>query len=291
MLKRWKTGKKWSVKTNQRWLLKKTIQMSTKVWNSFLLLICLFDRCFSLFDVDQNEIYHCTYRFGSDQIELEYNKLAHQWKILSIQSNFQLNRFESLKEFLSQFQSIENLSFDQQIQLIIKKFDQFFSGSIRFSSSRWIFPYRYSIRLEFHGIEIVWQRIISRRWNHISFETSFDIKSNSSRKFIKCQQHSLHIVRFVALSSSSSFFFLSNSIVFLFIENERFIPSPRLSLSYRRIIYSIVLNVKIKLKKNPMKIFSRKVQPVKFSFVLDENRWRNFLVYFVLNLRPLIYVV
>lgn len=172
---------------------------------------------------NENEVYHCTYRFGSDQIELQYDKLAHQWQILSIQSNFQLDRFESLKEFLSQFQSIDNLSFDQQIQLIIKKFDQFFSdlNSV---------PLKFFDNESFRDDEII---------SHLK------LPSTSNR---------------IRQESSSS----ANSIRYT-----SFIPSPRLSLSYRRVIYSIVLNVKI--KRTSFEKFSRL-----FRFQPSSNELRRF---------------
>ena len=77
----------------------------------------------------EREICHCTYRYGNEQLELAYHSAAHRWDILSVQSVHTADQLEPLNGFLAQFDSIEHLSFDQQIQLIIKKFDQFFSGS------------------------------------------------------------------------------------------------------------------------------------------------------------------
>lgn len=67
---------------------------------------------------EDNQVFDCIYQYDDNQIQLEYRLI---WKIISTESNF-----EELNILLKDINYTMNLSFEEQIQLIIDKFDQYF---------------------------------------------------------------------------------------------------------------------------------------------------------------------
>jgi len=72
--------------------------------------------------------FHCIYIYDKYQIQLEYFILNGIWKIISQNLNFEEQI--KLNILLEDINQNNNLSFDQQIQFIINKFDQYFYGNL-----------------------------------------------------------------------------------------------------------------------------------------------------------------
>jgi hypothetical protein len=67
--------------------------------------------------------YDCIYRFGIHRIKLEFDLTSGLWRTIPLES------YEQEEHMLhSSFHGIEFLTLDQQIQIIIKHYDQHFAG-------------------------------------------------------------------------------------------------------------------------------------------------------------------
>jgi len=64
--------------------------------------------------------YNCIYRYETHRIKLEFDIKDGLWKIIPIEYNEQILN--------SIFDDIQFLTLDQQIQIIIKRLDQYFGG-------------------------------------------------------------------------------------------------------------------------------------------------------------------
>ncbi len=80
-----------------------------------------------LMNEETNSIIHCIYRYENNQIQLEYHISNQLWTIKS--------NLEEQKNLLKEINNTTNLSFDQQIELIIEIFDQYFHQENQFPKS------------------------------------------------------------------------------------------------------------------------------------------------------------
>jgi hypothetical protein len=64
--------------------------------------------------------YNCIYRYETHKIKLEFDIKDGLWKIIPIEYNEQILN--------SIFDDIQFLTLDEQIQIIIKRLDQYFAG-------------------------------------------------------------------------------------------------------------------------------------------------------------------
>lgn len=76
-------------------------------------------------EVEERAIgYNCIYCYGMHRIKLEFNITNGLWRITPTES------YEQEEQILleSVFDDIQRLTLGQQIQVIIKRFDQYFAG-------------------------------------------------------------------------------------------------------------------------------------------------------------------
>ena len=66
--------------------------------------------------------YDCFYRYGLHQIRFRFDIQTGLWKIVSQQSNENDHRFDWM------FNDVQFLTLDEQIQMILKRSDQYFHG-------------------------------------------------------------------------------------------------------------------------------------------------------------------
>ena len=83
-------------------------------------------------DTSEEELhimYHCIYRYGMHEIKLQYETLTETWEI-----DHDKHHLEQEKQLNAILMDLENsrwdsdLTLDEQIQIIIKEFDDFFLG-------------------------------------------------------------------------------------------------------------------------------------------------------------------
>ncbi|CAF3462974.1 unnamed protein product, partial [Rotaria sp. Silwood2] len=70
--------------------------------------------------------YDCIYQYENIHIKLEYDLLNRTWRIYNQQSNSE--QYQYLNILLEDLNYSQNISLDQQIQIIIKRFNNYFHG-------------------------------------------------------------------------------------------------------------------------------------------------------------------
>jgi hypothetical protein len=67
--------------------------------------------------------YNCIYCYGTHRVKLEFDIACGLWRVIPIES------YEQEEQILdSVFNDIQFLTLDEQIQIIIKRYDQHFAG-------------------------------------------------------------------------------------------------------------------------------------------------------------------
>ena len=75
----------------------------------------------------RNTAYQCLYQHGNEQMKFEYSPFDGSWKTLSHQ--FDSNEQNKLQTFLDNLHLTKEISFDEQVHIIITNLDQYFHGS------------------------------------------------------------------------------------------------------------------------------------------------------------------